>query len=138
AFVARLNSTGSALVYCSYLGGSNNDLSNAVAVSTYGDVYIAGYTISANLKTTSPFQSRFGGQSAGTASQNGDAFIAKIGRPRITSASVSGKKLIVVGENFDGGAVILVNGQKQKTRDDEEHPGSSLIGKKSGRQILPG
>lgn len=57
---------------------------------------------------------------------------------RITSASVSGKTLSVFGENFDSGAVILLNGKKQKTANDEQQPNTILIGKKAGKKISPG
>jgi len=58
--------------------------------------------------------------------------------PRIITASVSGKKLIVVGEKFEIGAVILINGEKQKTRNDDQNPQTTLIGKKAGKKIKPG
>jgi hypothetical protein len=58
--------------------------------------------------------------------------------PRIVSASVAGKKLIVAGENFDDGAAILINGEKQKTRSDGENPQTRLIGKKAGKKIKAG
>jgi acetyl esterase/lipase len=54
---------------------------------------------------------------------------------RIISASITGKKLFVFGENFASGAVILLNGEKQKTSNDEQNPQTALIGKKSGRKI---
>jgi uncharacterized delta-60 repeat protein len=58
--------------------------------------------------------------------------------PGIVSASVSGKRLIVNGENFDSGAVILLNGKKQKTANDEQNPDTTLIGKKAGKKIARG
>ena len=58
--------------------------------------------------------------------------------PKITMASVAGKKLIVAGENFDPDAVILINGEEQKTRNDDQNPGTTLIGKKAGKKIKPG
>jgi len=44
---------------------------------------------------------------------------AAIDTPRILVASVSGKKLFLLGENFDFGAVILLNGEEQKTLNDD-------------------
>ena|SRR2546422_4668148 len=58
--------------------------------------------------------------------------------PRIISASVAGKRLFVLGENFDPGAVILLNGEQQITKNDAENPKTSLIGKKAGRKVKPG
>lgn len=55
--------------------------------------------------------------------------------PRIVNARVKGKKLILTGENFMQGAVILVDGEPQKTRNDEESPSTTLIAKKGGNRI---
>jgi hypothetical protein len=44
----------------------------------------------------------------------------------------------VVGENFNPDAVILINGEEQKTRNDDQNPQTTLIGKKAGKKIRPG
>src|SRR6266568_5014613 len=46
AFVAKVNAAGTALVYCGYIGGAGTDVANAVAVDTFGNAYVAGYTTS--------------------------------------------------------------------------------------------
>ena len=56
----------------------------------------------------------------------------------ITAASVTGKKLFVYGVNFRSGAVILLDGKKQKTTNDEQNPETVLIGKKAGKKISSG
>jgi len=56
----------------------------------------------------------------------------------ITAALVTGKKLFVYGENFRSGAVILLDGKKQKTTNDEQNPETVLIGKKAGKKISSG
>lgn len=56
----------------------------------------------------------------------------------IATVSVVGKKLIVLGENFDPGAVILLNGNEQKTKNDVQNLKTRLIGKKAGKKIKPG
>jgi hypothetical protein len=69
AFVAEVNPTGSALLYSTYLGGSNNDYGTAIAVvgptltdlSTY--VYVSGYTYSTNFPTQNAYQSALAGGS---------------------------------------------------------------------------
>ena len=58
--------------------------------------------------------------------------------PRIIMASVSGKKLFITGENFHDGAVILLNGEEQKSKNDEQNPQTTLIGKKTGKKIKAG
>jgi hypothetical protein len=51
---------------------------------------------------------------------------------------VSAKNLIVTGEGFDKGAVILIDGVDQRTRNDEVSPTTMLIGKKTAKNIGPG
>jgi photosystem II stability/assembly factor-like uncharacterized protein len=57
---------------------------------------------------------------------------------RINAAMVSGKKLVVTGENFDPGAVILLNGIEQKTKNEPQNPRTALIVKKAGKKITTG
>ena len=51
-FVTKLNATGSALVYSSYLGGSVNDSGNGIAADSAGNAYVTGLTDSDNFPTT--------------------------------------------------------------------------------------
>ena len=53
----------------------------------------------------------------------------------MVDAAVSGKKLSVFGENFSDGAVIVLNGEAQKTSNEPGSPTSVLIAKKSGKRI---
>lgn len=52
AFVAKLNASGSALAYATYLGGSAGDGGFDIAVDTAGNAYVAGFTDSPNFPTT--------------------------------------------------------------------------------------
>jgi hypothetical protein len=136
AFVAKLNPAGAAVEYSSYLGGAGIDAGFAIAVDPSGNAYVMGQTDSTNFPVASPFQPIFGG---GTS----DLFIAKVAStigsgPRITGASVSGKKLLVFGGGFDNGAKILLDGAQQKTANDEQNPATALIANKSGKKIAPG
>jgi uncharacterized protein (TIGR03437 family) len=72
AFLAKLNPGGSALVYSTYLGGSGQDLGNAVAVDAQGSAYVAGETSSPDFPVTGGIQNSLGG--LGSA----DAFLAKL------------------------------------------------------------
>jgi hypothetical protein len=58
--------------------------------------------------------------------------------PRIAGASVKGKKLIVTGADFSSGAVLMINGEKQKTKNDGASPTTMLIVKKGGKKIRDG
>jgi hypothetical protein len=74
AFVARLNVAGMALDYSTYLGGSDTDRGNAIAVDAAGNAYVTGYTSSPDLRTVNPAQPFFTG--GGFLARN--AFVAKI------------------------------------------------------------
>ncbi|HLG16094.1 MAG TPA: choice-of-anchor V domain-containing protein [Blastocatellia bacterium] len=56
---------------------------------------------------------------------------------RITSAEVKGKKLFVNGENFQMDAVVELNGDDQKTSNEEDFS-HRLKCKKAGKKIAPG
>jgi hypothetical protein len=52
AFVIKLNSTATALVYSTYLGRSSADMANAIATDSNGNAYVTGYTYSTDFPTT--------------------------------------------------------------------------------------
>src|SRR5262249_14806274 len=58
--------------------------------------------------------------------------------PRITGASIAGKKLFVNGADFDNGAKVLINGEQQKTANDDQSPTTTLVCKKAGKNIGAG
>jgi len=77
AFVTKLNPTGSALVYSSYLGGVGPELGNGLAIDTAADpnAYVTGSTGSTNFPTActsscTAFNTSLGG--------SGDAFVTKV------------------------------------------------------------
>jgi hypothetical protein len=70
AFVTKINSSGDALVYSTYLGGSGSDSGDAIAVDGSGNAYLTGYTYSADFPTQDPIQPNLAG--------SGDAFVTKI------------------------------------------------------------
>lgn len=51
AFVAKLNTSGSALIYSTYLGGHTNDLGHAIAVDSAGNAYVTGSASSSDFPT---------------------------------------------------------------------------------------
>jgi hypothetical protein len=66
AFVAELNSTGSALVYSTYLGGSGTgapgDGATGIAVDSSGNAYVTGRTTSSDFPTAHPLQASLAGE----------------------------------------------------------------------------
>jgi photosystem II stability/assembly factor-like uncharacterized protein len=115
---------------CSWTATSYASWINITSVSSGSGNGTIGYSVDAN---------------SGTAPRTGTLNIAarlftvsQAGLPvRISSASVEGKRLFVFGENFEPGAVILLNGEEQKTRNNDANPKTTLIGKKAGKKINP-
>ncbi len=71
SFVTKLNATGSALTYSSFLGGDAFDIGFDIAVDSTGNAYVAGQTYSDNFPLAgTPAQSTYGGKS--------EAFITKV------------------------------------------------------------
>ena len=70
AFLTKLDATGSALVYSTYLGGNAADYATALTLDSSGNAYVAGVTFSSNFPTVSAYQAAKGAQQ--------DAFVAKI------------------------------------------------------------
>ena len=50
--MSKLDATGSALVYSTYLGGSDEEIAFSTAVDGAGSAYVTGYTVSTNFPTT--------------------------------------------------------------------------------------
>jgi Beta-propeller repeat len=82
AFVTKLNPTGSALVFSTYLGGSDYDVGFGIAVDVCSNAYITGNTQSTDFPTEKPFQAKQ------LSDILGDAFVAKI-------ATLSGPCILV-------------------------------------------
>jgi hypothetical protein len=105
AFVTKLNATGTALIYSTYLGGSltpagalASNSGYGIAVDSVGNAYVTGNTNAKNFPTTSSaFQTSYGG-----GSQN--AFVAKL--------SASGSLMYATylgGSGTDGAASVHGN-----------------------------
>ena len=105
AFVAKLNPTGTALIYSTYLGGSNGDSGNGIAVDSSGSAYVTGSSSSSDFPTTAnAFQTK--------ASGGGDAFIAKLntaGNRLSYSTYLGGPNARVFGTDTNVGRGIAVD-----------------------------
>ena len=60
-FVSALSSTGSALIYSTYLGGSGLDRGYGINAGTDGRAHLSGYTQSSDFPTANPYQASHGG-----------------------------------------------------------------------------
>ena len=75
AFVAKIDASGTALVYCGFIGGTKSDLGNGIAVDSLGNAYVAGATLSPQASfpvLIGPDLTYNGGD------LYGDAFVAKV------------------------------------------------------------
>jgi hypothetical protein len=106
AFGIKLRPTG-ALAYATFLGGSEYDVGNAIAVDGSGAAYITGSTRSADFPTTSgAFDNAFGGGTCGNALNTypcPDAFVVKL-----NAAGSLDYATFLGGGDEDGGAAIAV------------------------------
>jgi hypothetical protein len=69
-FVAKLNPTGTGLIYADYIGGSNNDYGVALALDSANDVYVTGNTSSSDFPTSvNAFMTQQPGPSTGFATE---------------------------------------------------------------------
>ncbi|HEX3281567.1 MAG TPA: SBBP repeat-containing protein, partial [Pyrinomonadaceae bacterium] len=69
AYLTKINSAGSGLVYSTFLGGSGSDRGSGIAIDTNGNAYVSGFTSASDFPTENAFQNSFGGSF--------DAFVAK-------------------------------------------------------------
>jgi hypothetical protein len=91
AFVTKLNATGTALLYSTYLGGTGNDQAGGIALDIDGNAYVTGVTLSTDFPTTTgAYQTSFG-------SGGGDAFVAKIASDHLYTVEVTGQITGVTG-----------------------------------------
>jgi Beta-propeller repeat len=74
-FVSKLNPTGTALLYSTFLGGTINDYGAGIAVDHLGDAYVTGQSWSSDFPVAgSPFQPT----NNGFANDGFNAFVAKV------------------------------------------------------------
>lgn len=79
AFVAKINTAGTALEYATYLGGSGTEIGEGLASDNAGNAYVTGWTTS--TESTFPDGDGFGSVTGPDVTYNGgqhDAFVAKL------------------------------------------------------------
>jgi len=121
AFVSEFNPTGSSLLYSTFFGGSGSDVAHAMAIDSFENAYVAGYTNSGNFPTAGspkPYQTSLtGGQ---------DAFVAKfdlapVPKPVLSSISptagplAGGTTVTVKGTQFTPAASVTFGGTAAKS-----------------------
>lgn len=97
AFVAKLDPTGSTLLYGTYLGGRDDDAASAIALDPSGAMCLSGVSTSSDFPGVGPVRPANGG--------NSDAFVVKIA-PSGASLQVSA---FLSGSGFDAATSIAVD-----------------------------
>jgi len=105
-FVAKVQTAGTALVYCGYIGGSGDDGGGDIAVDGVGNAYVTGFswsTEAGGFPVTVGPDLTYNGD---TGYSGGDAFVAKV--------NVAGTALVycgyIGGSDGEGGSGIAVDG----------------------------
>jgi uncharacterized repeat protein (TIGR01451 family) len=97
-YVTKINATGDALAYSTYIGGGQDDEGNAIAVDEDGNAYFTGATSSSDFPTQTAYQ--------GTLDGLEDAYVAKL--------NAAGNALVystyLGGSHLDDGADVAVDG----------------------------
>jgi hypothetical protein len=105
AFVMKINSTGTAIIYATYLGGTNADDGTCIAVDSSGSAYVGGLTQSSNFPvSTGAFQAVPGASPADI-----DSFVAKFADTPASTFRISGR---ITGNNANGlsGVPVMLSG----------------------------
>ena len=97
-FVAKLDPTGSSLLYATYLGSSGNDEGRRIVVDATGHAYVTGYTEGADFPST-------GGALQTTSGGSMDAFVTKVA----PSGSTLAFSTFLGGSNPDQGYGIAID-----------------------------
>lgn len=116
SFLARLNPTGTDVIFSTYYGGDGSDHVSAMVLDRAGNAWIAGWTHSTNLPAVGALQENLKGRL--------DAFIARVigfvptaSGPRVLNVTPSSgpstgtTDVTIAGENFDAGAQVRVAGK---------------------------
>ncbi len=97
AFVTKLSADGQQIIYSTYLGGSNDDEGNDIAIDIIGNAYLTGSTSSVDFPTVNAKYPQLRGST--------DAFVTKL--------SADGQTIVystyLGGSNYDGSASIAVD-----------------------------
>ena len=112
AFIAKVGPLGERLRFSTYFGGDGPDFGNAVAVDSFGDVYLGGFTRSDDLPLDSPsFDPIYNG--------GGDGFLVKLAGPDgfvLYSTYVGGEDEDAVNAlTVDGGDFIVAAGHTKSS-----------------------
>jgi hypothetical protein len=105
AFIAKVNVSGTALVFSTYLGGSGDDEGKALVLDPGGAIYVTGWTASTNFPTTANAYSNVnkGGR---------DCFVARIRSIEATPSLTLEYSTMIGGRGQDQPLAIAVDSSR--------------------------
>jgi hypothetical protein len=113
AFVAKFSNNGSNLVYCTYLGGSQDDFASGLALDKAGDVFLTGSTDSPNFPTNNALYPKILGHAYSSRSgtfYDSNAFVTELntnGSRLIYSTYLGGSGNIPFGTGDTGTGIAV-------------------------------
>ncbi len=133
AFVTKFSADGRSLVYSTYLGGSTQDMANAIAVDAGGSAYVTGSTNSADFPTKNPFQSSLKGSVT-------NGFVSKFsadGRSLVYSTYLGGSTGdIGAGIAVDAGGSAYVTGFTESADFPTKNPFQGVLKSTNGNAFV--
>jgi hypothetical protein len=96
AFVSKLNTTGTTLLYSTYLGGSSIDYANGIAVDSFGSAYVTGVTRSTDFPIVQ----------GNISSTGGSVFISKL---NAAGTALTYSVTLGTGSSLEGGNGIATD-----------------------------
>src|SRR5581483_9242803 len=85
-FITEVDPTGTKFLYSSLYGGNQDDIIMGLALDNKGNIYVAGNTLSINLKSAgTPAQKTYGGARQVPVFLTGDGFVAVFSGFPVTS-----------------------------------------------------
>lgn len=102
-FVARLSASGEILEYATYLGGTNKDWGQGIAIDSHRQAHVTGYTSSPDFPTT---EGAFDGAHNGDGDED-DAFVAILDE----AGSALAYSTFLGGSGQDGGHAIALDSE---------------------------
>jgi RHS repeat-associated protein len=108
AVAAKLNATGTGLLYSTYLGGSSTDAGSGIALDSAGNMYVIGNTYSTNYPlSSSPAAYQNTLRNPGT--PTGDIFLTKLNPAAISGSNSLVYSTYLGGNDFDVAYGIAVD-----------------------------
>lgn len=105
-FVAKLDATGTTLIYATYLGGSADDLGYGVAADAAGNAYVVGQTDSEDFPLNNPLDDECGSIVNGTPVGCNDGFVVKLN----PTGSTLSYATYLGGDGIDAAVDVVLDG----------------------------